>query len=156
MIEMINCRDAISDLRIRVGRLTNDAFAAVLLFGSMARCEANEHSDVDLLILHRGLSHIDGVKRRRAIYLAVSALLRDYPLTVLDMDIDDFLNPGIVTPLLLNIYWDAVVLLDKTGKLEEFLGHVRRRIIESGLRRVKDGRAYYWILPRRLEQVRIV
>ena len=153
---MINCHDVINDLRIRVSRLTNDAFTAVLLFGSMARCEANEYSDVDLLILHRGLSHIDRIKRRRAIYLAVSALLRDYSLIVLDMDINEFLNPGIVTPLLLNIYWDAVILLDKTGKLGEFLEHVRRRIIESGLRRIKDGRAYYWVLPRQLERVRIV
>ncbi|WP_291766435.1 nucleotidyltransferase domain-containing protein, partial [Caldivirga sp. UBA161] len=80
---MINCQDVINDLRIRVSRLANDAFTAVLLFGSMARCEADEYSDVDLLILHRGLSRIDAVRRRRAIYLAVSALLRDYPLTVI-------------------------------------------------------------------------
>ena len=36
---MINCHDVINDLRIKVSRLTNDAFTAVLLFGSMARCE---------------------------------------------------------------------------------------------------------------------
>ncbi len=140
-----------------MGRLVNASFVAVLLFGSVARCEADEHSDVDLLILHRGgLSHIDHVRRRRAIYLAISALLRDYPLTVLDMDINDFLSPGLITPLLLNIYWDAVVLLDRTGKLSEFLDYVRRRIIESGLRRVRDGRAYYWVLPKPMERVRII
>ncbi|GAB6947823.1 nucleotidyltransferase domain-containing protein [Vulcanisaeta sp. JCM 16161] len=153
---MINCQDTINDLRTKLNRLVSGNFIAVLLFGSLARCEAGERSDVDLLILHRGLSGVDHIRRRRAIYLAVSALLRDYPLTVLDMDINDFLNPCVVTPLLLNIYWDAVVLMDRTGELEAFLSRVRRRIIESGLRRVKDGKAYYWVLPRPLERVRII
>jgi predicted nucleotidyltransferase len=146
----------IDDLRNRVSGLVNDRFVAVLLFGSLARCEAGERSDVDLLVLHRGLGGIDPVRRRRAIYLTVSAFLRDYPLTVIDMDINDFLSPGIITPLLLNIYWDAVVLLDKTGTLEEFLRHVRRRIVESGLKRIKDGKAYYWVLPRPMERVKIL
>ncbi|WP_054842646.1 nucleotidyltransferase domain-containing protein [Vulcanisaeta distributa] len=152
----INCQDAINDLRTKLNKLVNNNFIAVLLFGSLARCEAGERSDVDLLVLHRGLGGIDPVRRRRAIYLAISALLRDYPLTVLDMDINDFLNPGLITPLLLNIYWDAIVLLDKTGELSGFLEYVRRRIIESGFRRVKDGRAYYWVLPKPMERVRIL
>ena len=153
---MINCQDAINDLRIKLNKLVSGNFIAVLLFGSLARCEAGERSDVDLLVLHRGLGGIDPVRRRRAIYLAVSAFLRDYPLTVIDMDINDFLSPGVITPLLLNIYWDAVVLLDKTGTLEEFLRYVRRRVVESGLRRVKDGKAYYWVLPKPMERVRII
>ncbi|MGC8543492.1 MAG: nucleotidyltransferase domain-containing protein [Vulcanisaeta sp.] len=153
---MVDCWSMIDDLRNRVSGLVNDRFVAVLLFGSLARCEAGERSDVDLLVLHRGLGGIDPVRRRRAIYLAVSAFLRDYPLTVIDMDINDFLSPGIITPLLLNIYWDAVVLLDKTGTLEEFLRHVRRRIVESGLKRIKDGKAYYWVLPRPMERVKIL
>ena len=153
---MIDCRAVINDVRTRLSRLVGSSFVAVLLFGSLARCEAGDRSDVDLLVLHTGLNRIDSVRRRRAVYLAVSALLRDYPLTVIDMDINEFLNPGIITPLLLNIYWDAVVLLDRTGKLSEFLERVRRRIVESGLRRVRDGRAYYWVLPKPLERVRII
>ena len=153
---MINCQTVINDVRTRLSRLVSSSFVAVLLFGSLARCEAGDRSDVDLLVLHTGLNRIDRVRRRRAVYLAVSALLRDYPLTVIDMDINEFLNPGIITPLLLNIYWDAVVLLDRTGKLSEFLERVRRRIVESGLRRVRDGRAYYWVLPKPLERVRII
>jgi len=86
-----------------------------------------------------------------------TALLRGYPeFTVLDMDFDEFVNPGIIRPLLLNIYWDAVILLDRSGRLQDFLDHVRRRIIESGLRRVKDGKAYYWILPKPIAKVRIL
>jgi len=72
------------------------------------------------------------------------------------MDFDEFVNPSVVNPLLLNIYWDAVVLLDRSGVLQGFLVHVRRRIVESGLRRVKDGKAYYWVLLKPMAKVRIL
>lgn len=101
--------DVIGDLRPRLSKLVNDTFVAVILFGSLARCEADSRSGVDILVFHKNLGRIDRVRRRRAVYLAVSALPRDYPLTVIDVDVDEFLNPGVVTPLLFNIYWDAVV-----------------------------------------------
>lgn len=76
-------------------------------------------------------------------------------VTLIDMELRDFVNPRIVTPLLLNIYWDAVVVLNRTGLAEGFLKHVRRRIEESGLRRVRDGRAYCWVLPKPMEKVKV-
>ena len=37
--------------------------------------------------------------------MTITALLKDYPeFTVLDMDLEEFINPGIIRPLLLNIY----------------------------------------------------
>ena len=82
--------DVIGDLRPRLSRLVNDTFVAVILFGSLARCEADSRSDVDILVLHKNLGRIDRVRRRRAVYLAVSALPRDYPLTVINVDVDEF------------------------------------------------------------------
>jgi len=153
----LDCNSVVNDLRERLSRLINENYVAVLLFGSWARCEADERSDVDILVLHRGLNKINKLKRSRAIYLAITALLRDYPgFTVLDMDFEEFVNPGIIRPLLLNIYWDALILLDRSGILRDFLAHVRHRIIESGLRRVRDGRAYYWILPKPMAKVRVL
>ncbi len=68
-----------------MSKLTNEKYVAALLFGSWARCEADERSDVDILILHKGLSGINRLVRGRAIYLAVTALLRGYPeFTVID------------------------------------------------------------------------
>jgi hypothetical protein len=72
------------------------------------------------------------------------------------MKLRDFLKPKEVAPLLLNIYWDAVVVYDETGGVEEFLKDVRGRILKSGLKRVRDGRAYYWILPKPLREVKIL
>jgi len=131
---------------------------AVLLFGSIARGEANEYSDVDLLILHSDLPIIDLVERRRYLYRLIIERLGDVfdSITLIDMSLNEFLKPDVVTPLLLNIYVDAVVILDRVGVIEEFLSNVRKRVVEVGLKKVKDGKAYYWILPKPLEKVRIV
>ena len=131
---------------------------AVLLFGSIARGEANEYSDVDLLILHSNLPIIDLVERRRYLYRLIIERLGDVfdSITLIDMSLNEFLKPDVVTPLLLNIYVDAVVILDRVGVIEEFLSNVRKRVVEVGLKKVKDGKAYYWILPKPLEKVRIV
>lgn len=131
---------------------------AVLLFGSTARGEATDRSDIDLLVLHEGMPVANLVERRRILYRAVVERVGDVfeAVTLIDMGFRDFVNPGVVTPLLLNIYWDAVIIFDRTGLLEEFLVRVRRRIEESGLRRSRDGRAYYWVLPKPMERVRIV
>ena len=137
---------------------TEPCVRAVLLFGSMARGETLERSDIDLLVLHKNCGVKDPVLRRRRLYhLIHEALGGTYKeLTVLDMEVDDFLKPKIITPLLLNIYWDAQVILDKTGTLQPFLECVKKRIVEHSLRRVKDGRSYYWILPKPMEKVELL
>ena len=75
---------------------------------------------------------------------------------MIDMELDRFLEPGTVTPFLLNVYADAVVVVDRVGGVEEFLQRVRRRIRELVLTRVKDGRAYYWVLPKPVEKVELL
>jgi len=128
----------------------------VILFGSVARDEIAERSDVDLLVLHEGLD-ADVVERRRVIYKEVSEALQGiFPITVIDMELELFLNPKTITSLLLNIYYDGIVVLDRTGKLQEFMKFVKERIERSGLVRRKDGRSYYWILPKPMEKVKIL
>jgi len=72
------------------------------------------------------------------------------------MELELFLNPKTITSLLLNIYYDGIVVLDRTGKLQEFMKFVRERIERSGLVRRKDGRSYYWILPKPMEKVKVL
>lgn len=145
-------------LRQRLRSIRESYIKAVLLFGSKAREESGERSDVDLLVLHEGCGIRDPVLRRRHMY----SLLREAvgggfeDLTVVDMELQDFLKPRNITPLILNIYWDAVVAYDETNLIEGFLKDVRERILKSGLKRVKDGKAYYWILPKPLKEVKIL
>lgn len=130
---------------------------AVLLFGSKARGESRDRSDVDLLVLHEGCGIQDSVLRRRLLYNVIrEAVGGEAGLTVVDMELHRFLNPGEVNPLLLNIYWDAIVLHDSTGSVEAFLKRVRGRISASGLKRVRSGKAYHWVLPEPLKKVEIL
>ncbi|MBO3809959.1 MAG: nucleotidyltransferase domain-containing protein [Candidatus Brockarchaeota archaeon] len=130
---------------------------AVLLFGSRARGESVERSDVDLLVLHEGCGIQDAVLRRRRLYNVLrEAVGGEAGLTLIDMELQRFLNPSEVTPLLLNIYQDAIVLHDSTGSVEGFLRRVRERISESGLKRVRSGKAYHWVLPEPLKKVKIL
>jgi predicted nucleotidyltransferase len=145
-------------LRAALRRLGEDCIKAVVLFGSTSRGERRERSDVDLLVLHEGCRVDDPVERRRHLYDAVKRAIgeRFEAITILDMEFKEFVSPGEVTPLLLNIYWDGVVVYDKTGRLEDFLARVKERIAASGLRRVRDGDAYYWTLPEPMKEVEIL
>ncbi len=144
-------------LRERLSDLPNFV-RAILLFGSVARDEALERSDIDLLVLHKDLAIQDPVRRRRYLYRLVMDRIGDVydAVTLIDMELREFLKPRLITPLLLNIYWDAVIILDRTGTLKQFLKYVRTRIREVGLVRIRNGRAYYWQLPRPLQRINLL
>jgi len=153
--------EATKDLELLSSRLTSiegSCVKAVLMFGSRARGESGGGSDVDLLVLHEGCEIKDLVARRGYFYnLLREAVGEEFEdLTVVDMELESFLEPGGVSGFLLNIYWDAVPVYDTTEKIQSFLGNVREKIAKSGLKRVKDGRAYRWVLPKPLEEVRIL
>jgi predicted nucleotidyltransferase len=120
--------------------------AGVVLFGSVARGEESERSDVDLLVLWEGLD------KREALQVVYEAVSKKFPpgigLTVLEAEYWNFVNARKLTPLLVNIAYDGIVLYDKYGKLNEFLARVRRGIEEKGLARRKLGKSYYWVLPK--------
>jgi predicted nucleotidyltransferase len=145
-------------LRSRLTGVVDSCVKAVVMFGSRARGESEERSDVDLLVLHEGCGIRDPVLRRRHLYNclkeAVGECVED--ITVIDMELERFLKPMEVTALLLNIYWDAVVVYDRTGTLRDFLKHVRGKIVKSGLKRVKDGKAYRWTLPKPMMEIKIL
>ena len=145
-------------LRSRLRSLKEPYVKAVLMFGSRARGESGERSDVDLLVLHEDCEVEDAVMRRRRLYnLLREAVGEEFEdITVVDMELERFLKPREITSLLLNVYWDAVVVYDKTGTVESFLRHVKGKIVKSGLKRVGDGRAYYWVLPKPLKEVKIL
>lgn len=125
---------------------------------SGVRGEFGERSDVDLLVLHDGYRVEDSVIRRRRLYSLLRELLgvEFEDITLIDMELESFLKPTNINSLLLNIYWDAIVVYDKTGNIGGFLRSVREKILKSGLKRVRDGKAYWWVLPKPLKEVRIL
>lgn len=141
----------------RVRRMVseNKFIAGVVLFGSLARGEETERSDVDLLILWDGLK-VNSSRRHVYVYEVVSKYFPStLRLTVLEMEYTSFIKVKKLTPLILNIIYDGIVLYDKYGRLREFMKKVREELKVKGLKRRKTGRTYYWILPKPGAKVRL-
>lgn len=145
-------------LKERLRHLKTPYIKAVIMFGSRARGESKAKSDIDLLVLHEGCEVKDPVARRSHIYSIMRTLAGEEfeDLTVIDVELEHFLKPKEVTALLLNAYWDGLVVYDETEIIQNLLDHTRRKIVKSGLRRVRDGRTYYWTLPKPKEEVEIL
>ena len=123
-------------------RLLGAEFLGLVLFGSWARGEAREDSDVDVLVVLRSLR---GVEVRALVYKVVAERVRR-AVTLVDARADELFKEGLeLTPLLLNALVDGIVVCDKTGKLSELAAKARRLVEEAGLTRYRtpDGK-YGW------------
>jgi len=132
-------REAVNNL---VERLDGKV-VAVALFGSLARDELDDRSDVDLFVVVRGMPK--GLKRRFIIYdTAYRTLKRD--VTLIDVDEKELFREELeITPMLLNIAWDSRVLYDPEGKLSRLFERVKTLIKKLKLERYRtiDGK-YGW------------
>lgn len=140
--------------RIATGSLLNrfgENLEAVVLFGSCARVEAVERSDIDFYVVVRGLPE-EPLRRRYMIYDALTPVLRKFKrdVSVIEVDIKDIGRQ--ITPLLINIAHDGIILYDKNGKTEDLFNRVKNAVKKAGLARYKtrDGK-YGWKPSRELE-----
>jgi len=130
----------------------NDKLVAVALFGSAARGEAGGRSDLDFLVVLRGLPW--SLSRRylayRPIYEAVNLQAeKTADVTVIDVD-EEFITDekAEITSLMLNIAWDAIILYDPENKLSSFLNRVRRLVEAAGLERYRTPEGKYGWKPK--------
>lgn len=131
-------RRASEDLKL----VFKDGFAGLLLFGSYARGEAGERSDADVLVALRGLR---GMDVRSRIYGILAVHLKK-PVTLIDVDLTDISREDLeVTPLLLNVLYDGIVIYDERGVLTELKRKVFEAVEKAGLIRYRtpDGK-YGW------------
>jgi predicted nucleotidyltransferase len=105
----------------------------VALFGSWARGESHEDSDIDLLLIARDLP-ADPIGRARRVRRAV--LTRIEPVSILARAPEEF--EADVTPLHLDLALDASVLWERDSYLTDKLAILRDRIGEAGLWRSSD------------------
>ena len=119
-----------------------EAYVGLLLFGSYARGEASDGSDVDVLVVMRGLK---GLKVRGDVY-GILAKHVGRPLTLIDVDLADISRDDLeVTPLLLNALYDGVIVYDRFGVLERLKLKTIELIRKANLVRYRtpDGK-YGW------------
>lgn len=122
-------------------RLPFDILGAVL-FGSRVKEKATASSDIDLLVIAKG---INPKRHRRTGELML--IKRNLPLMPLDIlllteeeIISNFKNHN---PLFLDIAEEGIIVLDKTGSLESLMVETREYIRQRGIKRFGDG----WIFP---------
>ena len=108
------------DLMARLSRaceelsgLLGDEFIGLALFGSWARGEAGEESDVDVLVV---LKSLKGMEARSVIYKTIAKHVKR-ALTLVDVRLNEIASDRVVlTPLLINIVADAIIIWD-TGNV---------------------------------------
>ena len=131
-----------------------DNLVSVVVFGSVARCEARRDSDIDLLIVVREAPR--SRLRRQEMFLEIEKRIeRDVEdLTEQEFYID--FSPIIktveeakrFTPLYLDMVEDAVILYDRNNFFKQILDNLRSRLRELGAERVWIGRKWYWRLKK--------
>jgi predicted nucleotidyltransferase len=133
-------------------RLYGRRLVALAVFGSVARGTQRHDSDIDLLIVARGLP--DGRMPRVYEFEAVEqALAREFARAA-EAGVHTSLSPVFKTPteleagspLLLDMTDQARLLYDPEEILAGRLERLRQRLRELGSRRVRSGGGYYWLL----------
>lgn len=134
----------------------NDNLISVYIFGSVARGEASEGSDIDIIVVVEGLpedvgkrleisSYLKKIFRQRSIRMRRILRMKGLPVTISDI----LLTPEEVRkhpPILLDLTADGIPLIDKDNFLSKELEKVRERLRELGAVRIKGKHGWYWIL----------
>lgn len=124
------------------------------LFGSTARGNAEQSSDIDILLIAEDLP--EGlISRNRTIENVQETVRRSAPAQALrKMGQSTLVSPIIFTPeeaskhppIMLDIIDDGIILHDRDKFLERILDDIRNRLKELGARKVKTQKGWYWIL----------
>jgi predicted nucleotidyltransferase len=119
----------------------------VVLFGSLARGEATERSDIDLFVVVRKLPD-SAVERRFIVYDCLTPLLKRFRrgVTVVEADEEDLRRR--LSPLLINIAHEGITLYDAGGAMSAFLKRIRDAVRAAGLEKYETSNGKYGWKPR--------
>lgn len=126
--------------------LLGPRLVSVVLFGSVARGDAHDQSDIDLLIVAEGFPRRLS-ERRRPLLAEWAGVRGDLPAVEWNLVTKTPEEASVRSPLYLDLVEDAVLLFDRDGFLEAVLDSLRARMRASGSRRtyLPDG-SWYWDL----------
>lgn len=118
---------------------------ALAFFGSWARGEEKEWSDIDLLLIAKELPR-HPFERNRLVYEPIKGWReKPRPISILARTVREFTAD--VTPLHLDLAADAIIFYDPKGFLASKLARVQELIEEAELVRKRDSKglhAWWW------------
>jgi len=125
-----------------------DNLVSLVLFGSVARGDSNEHSDIDLLLVARGLPRRLADRRRPLLELWRELRgERELPAVHWNLLAKSLEEARTHSPVYLDMVEDAVLLYDQGGFFAGVLHEMQRRMEALGSRRVfLDDGSWYWDL----------
>ena len=108
-----------------------DDLISVVLFGSVARGTAKKGSDIDLLIIVRGIPKRI-LDREDAVSEEIMKIIRKYHVRVMPvlLGLDD-LSDRVINPLIYGILTGYEVLHDPHGFWDSYLQKIKPRILEK-------------------------
>jgi predicted nucleotidyltransferase len=147
-------RSLVKELCVALQRVFMDNLVSVVVFGSVARGEARVDSDVDLLIVARGLPK-SRFKRAELFERAeelVEPLVEELwsrgiyvDFSPIILDVDEAVRHR---PIYLDMVVDAVIVFDRDGFFKRVLDNLAERLKTLGAERKKIGRLWYWVLKK--------
>lgn len=131
-----------------------DDLISVVVYGSVARGDNRNDSDVDLLIIIKNLPKDSMLKRIRLFETKVEDKLNLDEYWKMGYYIS--LSPVLKTPEeaekfsppYLDMVYDAVILYDNNYFFTRILQKLRDRLKELGAERVRMGKKWYWVLKK--------
>jgi predicted nucleotidyltransferase len=129
-----------------------ESLVSVVLFGSVARGEAEVNSDIDLLIVAEGLPRgrfarlnlLEGIDQEFQPLL--ERLEVEGTSTRFSRILKTRKEAGRIIPLYLDLVEDAVILYDADGFFQDLLRRLRDSLNRLGAKRERLGRVRYWDL----------
>lgn len=144
----------------RVQAVFEDDLVSVILYGSVARGEANTHSDVDVLLILE-----DQPRSYRTRLETVRPILRELQKHPHWLDLEKRgISPSVSLLILsreeadqnrllyLDMIEDAYILVDRDGFFEHRLRTLQQRLHELGAKKVREDGTWYWDLKPDLQQ----
>jgi predicted nucleotidyltransferase len=133
-------------------RCFGDRLVSVVLYGSVARSDGTPASDIDLLVVARGLPQSRRARNRTLVALEeefFSVLASPHgpeSHTDISTKIKTPEEAERFTPLYLDMTEDATILYDQAGFFQSVLDRLRERLKALGAQRIRQGEVWYWKL----------
>lgn len=134
-----------------------DNLVSVVLFGSVARGEAGEGSDIDLLVVLESFNDSFGERFRIFQEIENELLTSRSRLELRKRRLGTLISPIPLTkdevkqhpPIMLDILTDGIILYDKDDFIKRQLNELQERLKALGARKVRlpDGRWYWDLKP---------
>ncbi len=153
-------KELLNDLLAALKKSISGNLISLVVYGSVARGDHREDSDIDLLIVCRSLPKEKF--RRQELFIEVENSLDLEPLYKKGFypDFSPVLKTmeeaKLLTPLYLDMVEDAVILYDAEDFFKNILEKLRASLRKQGAKRVFMGKKWYWDLKPGLKYGEVV